>query len=118
MDDETKKSALERTQELFDFLQGIVPPGYKIKDSRIPKLSPDRAWTVIWYLGNQYWQVPDFIERCDVCGDLFDSNREGACLDFGRAPYHFCDSCENGDEYQKKVARKPARRLSSRSGTG
>jgi len=58
----------------------------------VPQLTADQAWTVIWYLGNQYWQVPDFIERCDVCGDLFDSEQEGGYHEEG-PPYHYCDTC-------------------------
>jgi len=94
---EPERDELERTEELFRFLQGQIPEGYKIAKSHIPKLTADQAWTVIWFLGNQYWEVPDFIERCGVCGDLYDSQSEGECLDFGKAPYHFCDQCSYGD---------------------
>ncbi len=99
---EEKRSDLERTEELFQFLQGNIPDGYKIKRQHQPKLTADQAWTVIWYLGNQYWQVTDRIERCCVCGDLYDANSEGDCLDFGKAPYHFCGSCEYTEAYAKK----------------
>lgn len=93
---------LEKTKKLFAFLQGDIPDGYKIAKSHRPKLTAEQAWTVIWYLGNQYWQVTDFIERCGVCGDLFDREREGECLDFGRAPHHFCDTCSSGELAEKK----------------
>lgn len=106
-DQETARSELERTQELFDFLQGMIPEGYKIKRDSRPKLTAEQAWTVIWYLGNQYWQVPDHIDRCDLCGDLYDSEREGGCLDYGKPPYHFCDVCMYSQEYGKKAARNP-----------
>lgn len=101
-----KKDELEKTQELFDFLKGKFPDGYKIRRAHRPKLTADQAWTVIWYLGNQYWQVPDFIERCCICGDLYDSNNSGECLDFGKAPYHFCDDCRMSEEYAKKSKSK------------
>lgn len=97
---------LKFTQELYDFLQGNQPQGYKVKRSTMPKLSPDQAWTVIWYLGNQYWQVTDRVERCEVCGELFHTWQSGTCLDFGKAPYHFCDSCMMSDEYEKKKSSK------------
>jgi len=93
---------LKRTQELFDFLQGKMPDGTFVTRKHRPKLTPDQAWTVIWYLGNQYWQVTDRVERCDVCGDLFHTWQGGDCLDYGKAPYHFCDSCMSGSEYGKK----------------
>lgn len=100
-----KRSDLEHMQELFGFLQGVVPEGYRIPRAHVPKLTPDQAWTVCWYLGNQYHQLSDYISRCDVCGDLYDSNSEGDCLDFGKAPYHFCDSCVGGEQYASKSAR-------------
>jgi hypothetical protein len=80
---------LEKTQELFNFLQGEVPESCKIDEAHIPKLTPEQAWTVIWYLGNQYWQVRDYIERCDICGDLYNSEESGDCLDFGDAHTFF-----------------------------
>jgi hypothetical protein len=95
-------SDLDRTEELYDFLQGKAPKGYHIPRGHMPKLTEKQAWTVIWYLGNQYWQVTDFIEKCCVCGSLYDSECSGSCLDFGKAPYHFCDCCMEGDAYAKK----------------
>ena len=85
-----ERSPLDQVQELFDFLQGIVPDGYKIPDDHVPRLSPDQAWTVVWFLGNLYWQVPDHIERCDDCGCLFNSEAEGGGTEDGP---NFCESC-------------------------
>src|SRR5258708_18657881 len=61
---------LKRTQELYDFLQGKMPKGTHVATSHRPKLTPDQAWQVVWYLGNQYWQVTDRVEKCCVCGTL------------------------------------------------
>ena len=102
----TKPDPLQKTEELFDFLQGKLPGGYKIPRKDRPKLTPDQAWTVIWYLGNQYWKVTDHIERCEICGALFDTWSEGDCLDYGNKPYHFCGSCIDSDEYAKKSQSK------------
>jgi hypothetical protein len=113
MNAEPKLDDLEKTQQLFDFLQGKIPEGYCIAKKNRPKLTADQAWTVIWFLGNQYWQVPDFIERCCVCGDLYNSYSEGDCLDYGKAPYHFCGSCLDGEEYAKKEKRNPDREVSA-----
>lgn len=96
------RSELERVEGLFSFLQGTCPEGCKIPPSHLPKLTPDQAWTVVWWLGSEYWKVPDYVERCDVCGDLYNSHKEGDCLDFGKSPYHFCGSCEEGEVYAKK----------------
>lgn len=103
------RDSLERTQEVFDFLCGECPKGYRVSKSHMPQLTPDQAWTVIWYLGNQYWEVPDFIERCDICGALFDTNSSGSILDYGRAPHHFCDDCLDTDTWYRKARRNPDR---------
>jgi hypothetical protein len=94
---------LAKTQELFALLQGESPEGCTIKPDHMPKLTPDQAWTVIWWLGNQYWQPTDAVERCDVCGDLYHSWQEGECMDYGNAPYHFCDACRDGEEARAKA---------------
>lgn len=98
---------LERVEELFRFLQGTMPEGCRIEPTHIPQLTPDQAWTVIGYLGNQYWQVPDDIERCEVCGDLYDTGSGGSCLDVGDPPYHWCDACEYQEEVLAKIKKHP-----------
>lgn len=97
---------LERTEELFRLLQGELPEGYKIPRKEIPKLTADQAWTVIWYLGNQYWQVTDRVARCDVCGGLYHAWQDGHTLDFGKAPYSFCSSCMESEEFARKEKSK------------
>lgn len=101
------ETELEQCEKLFAFLQGRMPDGVRVDEIRIPRLTPAQAWTVIWYLGELHWQVPDHIERCDICGDLFDSEGDGSCLDGGGYPYHFCGSCESGDEYYEKLRKHP-----------
>ncbi len=97
-----KPDDLQVVEELFAFLQGTVPDGHIIEADHVPKLTDDQAWTVIWYLGNLYRQVSDHISRCDVCGCLYDTEREGECLDYGAEPYHFCENCVYTDEYETK----------------
>ena len=98
----SKKTDLDRTEELFAFLQGVVPKGIHLDPTAVPKLTDDQAWNVIWYLGELSWQVTDHIERCEVCGELFNSNGDGTCLDYGEAPYHFCGCCEHSAECEAK----------------
>jgi len=102
----SERTDLERAVELFEFLQGTVPANYVIDPDHVPRLTADQAWTMIWYLGNQFWQVPNHVERCDVCGELYNSEAEGDCLDYGDSPYQFCDGCRDGDEYHNKHAAK------------
>lgn len=87
---------LEKTQELYDFLQGNIPEN--IRTDNPPTLTAEQAWTVIWFLGNQYWQVPDCIEKCDVCDSLYHTWEEGECMDYGKPPFFFCGSCMDTDE--------------------
>lgn len=102
MSAEENEKDLKKTEELFEFLQGNDPAGFKISRRCMPQLTPEQAWTVIWYLGNLYWQVTDQVERCDVCGDLFHTWNSGCCLDYGNPPYHFCDSCMESEAFAKK----------------
>lgn len=106
MPNNTIDNDLERTEELFAFLQGTLPEGYKVPKKDRPKLTADQAWTVIWYLGNLYWQVTDRIERCGVCGSLYHTHREGDCLDYGKPPCFFCGNCMASEEYRRKAADK------------
>jgi len=94
-------------QELFDFLQGHIPEGYHIDAANVPGLTPDQAWQVVSYLSNLVWNVPVFIERCDICGVLFDSHSEGTCLDCGDKPYEFCEGCTYTPEYAAKERQSP-----------
>lgn len=103
MKKENEPTDMERTETLYALLQGKTPEGCKIPKKEMPKLTPAQAWTVIWWLGNQYWKVTDHIEKCEVCGDLYDTHCGGDMLDFGKAPYFFCDSCMESDQYRKKA---------------
>jgi hypothetical protein len=97
---------LKLTEELFQMLQGNLPERITVPKKEIPRLTADQAWTVVWYLGNQYWQVTDRVERCDVCGDLYHTWQGGHTLDFGKAPYSFCDPCMQSDEFIRKEKSK------------
>jgi len=112
----TEPTDLERTIELFEFLQGKVPEGMELDD--VPRLNPDAADTVLYVLRERFkgWSIPDSIRRCDVpgCGEWFDSDGEGAYLGFGEPPYHFCSDCEDGTEYEEKI-REAAESMNSQT---
>lgn len=89
---------LRKVEELYRFLQGHAPDGYSVDENHIPNLDDGRAWTVIWYLGNLYWKIPDTVEKCDSCGDLYHSDAQGVFKEEGEvakgSPYGFrCDDC-------------------------
>lgn len=106
-DAKEKEDELTFTERVFNFLQGTLPEGTFVPKKEIPKLTPDQAWTVIWFLGNERREISDHVERCEVCGSLYDSWNAGDTLDYGKSPYSFCDNCMNSEEYAKKMKRNP-----------
>ncbi len=102
---DTTLTDLERTEELFAFLQGSTPDEYRIPDADTPRLTPEQAWTVVLYLGTLRWQVPDHIERCDRCGRLYDTDCEGDYFD-GTTPYKVCGGCCDTEEARAAKAAK------------
>jgi hypothetical protein len=80
----------ERLVEFYKFLQGKVPNNIVIKHP--PKLSGRMAFSIIWFLQERTGVFSDTIERCQSCGDLFDSAIEGKIKDTTR-PSFKCDNC-------------------------
>ena len=73
-------SNLDKMTELFEYLTDkSIPNGVCVKSR--PKLSANKAWSLIWFLQEVTRCLPDYIERCDVCGGLYDSEQEGYFLD-------------------------------------
>lgn len=68
-------SQRDRIDELYKFLKGEeLPEGIYCK---MPKLLPKMAFTVIWFLQEHLHVLPDNIEQCDGCKELFDADGEG-----------------------------------------
>lgn len=64
---------------LYDYLRGVkLPDGVHCK---MPKLSANKAFGVIWFLQEIMHCLPDNIEQCKVCKELFDTDSSGYCLD-------------------------------------
>lgn len=73
-------SIRDKVDELFKYLTDEkIPDGILVKSR--PKLSPNKAWSLIWFLQEVTRCLPGHIERCDVCGELYDSWAEGYWLD-------------------------------------
>jgi len=88
---------------LYKYLKGEeVPEGVHCKK---PTLSPDLAFAVIYFLQEIMHVLPDTIEQCDGCKELFDTDSSGWIID---ADYidvdtgetlaekywgHWCDDC-------------------------
>ena len=90
-----------KVRVLYEFLQGEGLP--KGVECPTPKLSSKMAFNIIWFLQEVMGLLPDTIERCDGCGELYDSDEAGCQLDdqytLNGRPLpkkywgHWCDSC-------------------------
>jgi len=93
------KSYVDAFNELFEFLKGEgLPEGTHCK---MPKLKPDRAFTVIWFLQEHMRCLPASIEMCQGCKCLYDSDSEGISL---CGDYKLMD--DNGELTDKPVPKK------------
>lgn len=86
-------SDLEWIEEFSRFLQGDIPEGIHLGHGRTIRLSEKKAQTIIWYLQEHMRILPDHIERCDSCGDLFDSWNEGYHIESKGKTY--CGGCDH-----------------------
>ena len=64
---------------LYKYLRGIeLPEGLHCK---MPKLSANKAFSVIQFLQEIMHCLPDCIEQCKCCKDLFDTESSGIHID-------------------------------------
>jgi hypothetical protein len=91
-----KNITLEQINDLYLMLQGEggLPEGCSLGHKF--RMSDKKAFTVIWYMQEILRIIPDTYERCDDCGDLFDSNSSGYYSE--KRGKHFCSSCDDGEE--------------------
>ena len=94
-------STEDKIKVLYEYLQGNeLPEGVYCK---MPKLSPDIAFSVIWFLQEIMYCLPDNIEQCRECKCLFDQDSSGFYLSeeytLRGKPLpkkyrgHYCDNC-------------------------
>lgn len=86
-------TAFEWINEFYEFLQGEIPESIHFRRGHKPKLSPKKAYAVIYYLQEHFPLLPDNIEICSNCGCLFDTESEG--LYWETKGKHYCDGCEH-----------------------
>ena len=75
----------EWIEEFYQFLQGNNPDSIK---GNLLSLSPNDAFTVIWYLQEHFSVFPDNIEKCSKCDNLYDANEEGY---YSETKLHNCE---------------------------
>ena len=81
---------VEKVQEFFDFLsEGLVSD--KISMTNRPKLGPNKAFNVIWYLQEHLRILPDNFEICAECKRIIDTDSEGYYSE--KLFKHFCNGC-------------------------
>jgi len=83
----------EWIKEFYEFLQGKKIDGIQTPSHCTPKLTEKKAYTVIWYLQEHLRILPSNIERCNNCGELFDSDGEG--IYWETKGNHYCGGCDH-----------------------
>lgn len=86
-------SDLEWINEFYAFLQGENPDGIETARGYRVKLSQNKAFAIIWYLQEHFPIFPDQIERCCICGDLYDSYASGYSCEVNDKQY--CSGCDH-----------------------
>lgn len=87
----------DQIQQFMDMLTGgELPDGMEMPNQ--PQLSPEAAFSVIWYLQEHLRIIPDRYEMCDVCHEIFDVNSGGYIISD--------DSPEN--EWYREMGIEPA----------
>lgn len=97
---------LQWCNELYDYLQNKpLPEDTGIKGQSGIKLNESQSFRVIWFLQEHLRILPDNIEQCDVCNELYDAHKSGLYIE---EPYnasnHFCDGC--ADQVPEKYCRE------------
>lgn len=87
----------EWIEEFYQFLQGEIPDGIRIDDKESQlKLSPQQAYTVLWYLREHFPLLPDFFAQCDNCKSIYNSDNSGYYSEKGNEIGHsFCGGCDH-----------------------
>lgn len=90
--DNRKWEDKEWVDEFYQFLMGTPPDSIKLGRGHQPKLSKAKAFAIIWYLQEHFPVIPDKIEQCSFCGDLYNTHSEGWYDE--RKGKSYCASCD------------------------
>lgn len=64
-------NTMEGCNSLYQWLQGKEDDDFLFKNQ--PNLTADEAFAVIYYLQERFHVIPDTIEKCSCCNELYDS---------------------------------------------
>lgn len=82
----------DQVEEFFEMLKGgSLPNGIAMENQ--PELNHEQAFSVIWFLQEHFKVLPDHIEMCVLCKDLFDAHCGGNYID--------SDSWDSDDFYEQ-----------------
>jgi hypothetical protein len=89
--DMVNDNLIENVTELYNYLQGKQRPSGFTDGLLMPQLSEEMAWEIIYVLQEGLRIIPDHIERCDNCGELYDTWSSGQHFELEGKCY--CDGC-------------------------
>lgn len=89
--DKRTDNDLQWIKEFYEFLQGTQPDSISLVRGHAPKMTQKKAFSIIWYLQEHFPVFPCSIERCDNCGELFDTDSEG--LHWETKGKNYCGAC-------------------------
>ena len=65
------------------------------------KLTASKAFSIIYYLQEHLSVFPDHIEKCNTCGELYDSYSQGHYSDL-TGKFYCCEGCEPPRLYERE----------------
>lgn len=77
---EIENIEIESVNKFYEFLQGINYGSEFSYELECGGISDEMAFSIIYYLQEVLEMLPDNIERCHVCGCLYDSDCGGATI--------------------------------------
>ena len=103
-----EKITIEQANEFFDYLRGEIPEGFVGVKS--PKLSPRRAFDVIYILQEHLRVLPDHYSLCCKCNQLYDNWAEGGMIG-GSFYCGYIDGCYQTRRNEINYRRRELRRI-------
>lgn len=91
-------SDLEKIDEFYKFLQGELPEGIKLGCKL--RLSVKKSMAIIWYLQEHLSILPDTIEQCSICKNLFDTINTGHYSELEEKCY--CGACDHLHKFKSE----------------
>lgn len=98
-----ERDDMDWIQEFNEFLQGTLPENISIPDEDIVKLTPNQAYSVLWFLREHFAILPDSFCKCDSCDSIYDGDSEGYYSEEGNEIGHnFCGGCDHLAPYENE----------------